>query len=71
MVFLERMWILWKVFHRIVIVVTKLFVGSDANVILTRQTCGQRSSRAAGGKRQALAFYFLRANVPYVPDIKM
>ena len=60
----------WKVFHQIVIVETKLFVSSNANMILTRQTCGQRSSRAAGGKRQALAFYFLRANVPYVPDIK-
>ena len=28
------------------------------NVILTRQTCGHRSSRVAGSKRQALAFYF-------------
>jgi len=33
-------------------------VRSSSNVILTRQTCGQRSSRAAGGKRRALAFYF-------------
>jgi len=30
---------------------------SDSNVIQTRQTCGQRSSMAAGSKRQALAFY--------------
>jgi len=41
-----------------VIVETKRFVGSNVNVILTRQTCGQRSSRAAGGKRRALAFMF-------------
>jgi len=39
-----------------VVVETKRFVGSNENVILTRQTCGQRSSRAAGGKRWALAF---------------
>jgi len=37
---------------------TKRFVGSTVNVILTRQTCGQRWSRAARGKRRALAFYF-------------
>jgi len=33
---------------------TKRFVGSFVNVILTRQTCGQRSSRAAESKRRAL-----------------
>ena len=33
-------------------------VGSDPNVILMRQTCGQCWSRAAESKRQALAFYF-------------
>jgi len=32
--------------------------GSDSNVILMRQTCGQRPSRVAGSKRRALAFYF-------------
>jgi len=32
----------------------KRFVGNSLNVILTRQTCGQRSSRAAERKRQAL-----------------
>ena len=37
---------------------TKRFVGSFVNVILTRQTCGQRSSRAAESKRQALGNYF-------------
>jgi len=30
----------------------------NQNVILTRQTCGQRSGMAAGSKRRALAFYF-------------
>jgi len=33
---------------------TKRFVGSFVHVILTRQTCGQRSSRAAESKRRAL-----------------
>jgi len=37
---------------------TKHFVGSFVNVILTRQTCGQRSSRAAESKRRALGNYF-------------
>jgi len=40
------------------IVETKRFVGSTINVILTRQTCGQRSSRAAESKRRALGNYF-------------
>ena len=37
---------------------TKRFVGSFVNVILTRQTCGQRSSRAAESKRQTIGNYF-------------
>ena len=40
------------------VVETKRFVGSTVNVILTRQTCGQRSSRAAESKRRALGNYF-------------
>jgi len=40
------------------VVETKRFVGSSGNVILTRQTCGQRSSRAAESKRRALEIYF-------------
>jgi len=36
----------------------KGFVGSTVNVILTRQTCGQRSSRAAESKRRALGNFF-------------
>jgi len=31
---------------------------SDSNVILTQQTCGQRSGIAAASKRRALAFHF-------------
>jgi len=34
------------------------FVGSFVNMILTRQTCGQRSSRAAESKRRALGINF-------------
>jgi len=40
------------------IVKTKRFVSSFVNVILTRQTCGQRSSRAAESKRRAIENYF-------------
>ena len=36
----------------------KPFFCSNIHVILTRQTCGQRSSRAAESKRQALKKYF-------------
>jgi len=49
-------------FIEFAVVETKQFVGSNVNVILTRQTCGQRSSMAAGGKFRALAFYFLIQN---------
>jgi len=40
------------------VVETKLFISGSVNVILTRQTCGQRSSRAAEIERQALENYF-------------
>ena len=36
----------------------KRFVGSFVNVILTRQTCGQRSSRTTESKRRAQGNYF-------------
>ena len=38
-------------FHQIFVMETKRFVGSSIYVLLTRQTCGQRSSRAAESKR--------------------
>jgi len=58
-VFLERTWILSGIqftthFIEIFVVETKRFVGIFENVILTRQTCGQRSSRATESKRRAL-----------------
>jgi len=37
---------------------TKRFVGNFVNVILTRQTCSQRWSRAAEGKRRAIGNCF-------------
>jgi len=43
----------YKAFLRIVVVETKRFVSSNVDVILTRQTCGQRSSMSAGSKRWA------------------
>jgi len=44
-------------FIEFVVVEMKQFVSSNVNVILTRQTCGQRSSMAAGSKRWALEFF--------------
>ena len=46
-----------KHFIEFVVVETKQIVSSDSNVILRRQTCGQRSGMNAGGKRRAIAFY--------------
>ena len=62
-VFLERTRILSGIQfteHSIefVLLPTKRFVSSNVNLILTQQTCGQRSSMSAGSKRWALAFYF-------------
>jgi len=64
-VFLERTRILSGIqftmhFIEFFVVETKWFVGSTVNVILTRQTCGQRSSKAAESKRQALGNYLSR-----------
>ena len=58
-VFLERTRILSGIqftthFIDFFVVETKTFVGGTVNVILTRQTCGQRSSKAAESKRRAL-----------------
>ena len=62
-VFLERTRILSGIqftthFIEIFVVETKRFVGGFVNLILTWQTCGQRSSKAAESKRQALGNYF-------------
>jgi len=58
-VFLERTQILSRIqftthFIEFCVLETKRFVGSFVNVILTRQTCGQRPSKAAESKRRAL-----------------
>ena len=45
-------------FIDIFVVETKRFVGSFVHVILTRQTCGQRLSKAAESKRRALGNFF-------------
>jgi len=62
-VFLERTLILSGIqftahFIDFFVVETKRFVGSFVHVNLTRQTCGQRSSRAAESKRRALGNHF-------------
>jgi len=62
-VFLERTRILSGIqftthFIEIFVVETKRFVGSFVHVILTRQICGQRSSKAAESQRRALGNYF-------------
>jgi len=58
LVFQERTQILSGIqfarhFIDFVLVETKQFVGSDVNVILTRQTCGQRSSMTAACQPEA------------------
>jgi len=45
-------------FIEIFVVEAKRFVSSFVHVILMWQTCGQRSSKAAESKRQALGNYF-------------
>ena len=62
-VFLQRTRILSGIqftthFIDFLIVETKRFVGSFVNVILTRQSYGQRSSRAAESKRRARGNHF-------------
>jgi len=62
-VFLERTRILSGIqfttyFIERFVVETKRFVGSFVNVILKRQTYGQRSSRPAESKRRAIGNYF-------------
>jgi len=62
-VFLERTRILSGIqfttyFIDFFVVETKRFVSSFVNVILTRQTCGQRSSRAVESKRRGIGNYF-------------
>ena len=44
-------------FIEFVVVETNKFVGNNANVMLTRQTCGQRSGTSSGRKCRALAIY--------------
>ena len=75
-VFLERTRILSGIqftthFIEIFVMETKRFVGSFVHVILTRQTCGQRSSKTAGKQTPSAMKLFFRANLLYVPHIKM
>ena len=61
-VFLEQARILSEIqftihFIEFIVVETKQIVDSNVNMILTRQTCGQRSSMFAGSKRRALENY--------------
>jgi len=57
----------YKAFHRICCLETNQFVISDSKVILTRQTCGQRSDMAAAKQTPV----FFRTNLPYVRNIEM
>jgi len=61
----------WKAFHRICCLETKRFVRSSVNVILTRQTCGQRSCMSAGSKHRALENYFQERICHIFSNIKM
>jgi len=58
---------LQRLFIEFGIVETKRFFDSNPNVILTRQTCGQRSSMAEA-EHQQLVFH---TNLPYDSNIKM
>jgi len=74
-VFLEQTRILSGIqftthFIEFLVVETKRLVGNFVNVILTRQTCGQRSSMAAESKLSAWKL-FSRVNLLYVPHVKM
>jgi hypothetical protein len=53
-----------RYFIEFVVVETKQIVGSNSNVILTRQTCGQRSGMAAVSKRRTMHFIFPYEFVP-------
>jgi len=81
-IFLERTRILSGIqftthFIEFFVVQTKRFVSSFLNVILTRRTCGQRSSRAAKSKRSEIGQtlrdrkLFFRVNLLYVSIVKM
>jgi hypothetical protein len=63
-VFLDRTRLLSGIYQFIEfsVVETKRFVSSSVNVILTQQTCGQRSSMSTGSKRRALETYFSQRN---------
>jgi len=62
-----------KHFIEFVFVETNQLFGCTPNVILTRQTCGQRSGMAAGSNRRALTFDFSVRICPYrnVEDIEI
>jgi len=47
-----------RYFIEFVLVETKQIVSSNSNVILTRQTCGQRSGLAAVSNPRMIVFYF-------------
>jgi len=75
-VFLERTQILSGFqftthFIEILVLETKRFVDGSVQVILTRQTCGQRLSWPAGKQTPSDRKLFFRANLLYVPNIKM
>jgi hypothetical protein len=57
-------------FIAFVVVETKQFASSNVNVILMRQTYGQRSSMSTGSKRRALAFYLGVRIFPVFPISK-
>jgi len=74
-VFLERTRILSGIqftthFIDFFVVETKRFVGSSVHVILTRQTCGQRSSKVAESKRRAPGNHFFDRICYMVPISK-
>jgi len=62
-IFFERTWNFTRIqftmrFINFLFVEMNYLVSSDPNIMLKRQTCGQRSSMVGWSKRRALAFYF-------------
>ena len=58
-------------FTRLVVAEMKQIFRSNSNVILSRQTCGQRSGIGCGWQTLCTSIRFSRANLLYVPSIEM
>jgi len=58
-------------FIEFVVAEMKQIFRCNSNVILSRQTCGQRSGIGCGRQTPCSSIRFFRANLLYVPNIEM